>query len=331
MVQLFIFLFVKLMQIMLRVLWASVRLAWKIIKGEFYLIKVSFQKYPIGFFSFFIHFIGFWVAAGMSFYPNGSIFLRLYTLGIFGDMDDYGEFVWLPLDLLALLMPNSGEGVAVIWALIGYFLMVWLVLSAMLLVFEAAFFLFPIVYAALTQLILGALFKDFVHKWRNKRSEKLLRKVERDYQVNQSNNIDAPTNQAASTNSFPELVDEGNGRVSVSFQRQFQRPIIRDMDEAYRNAIERISDRTLTLYQVHETLVEMKGKHESVERLYEREFELHRELQDLYFEAFETISCSTDMQEVNQAYADLKRAAMLLKNAQADLTNEMKKAYEISA
>lgn len=333
MAQIFIYIVVKLMQVMLTVLLASVRLAWKIIKGEFYLTKECFRKYPIGFFSFFIHFIGFLMAAGMSFYPNGSIFLRLYTLGIFGDMDDYGDFVSLPLDWLFSLIPSSGDD-NVILGLIGYFIMMWLLLSVTLLVVEALFLLFPIIYAALTQLILGVPFKGFVNRWRNKRNEKYLRKVEKKSQANQVSDfvsVPATTPSASLASSQPEIVDEGVGKISVTFQRRFNRPYIRDMEESYMKAIERTTERTVTLEQVREALIKKSGERKSVEYLYKRTFELHYELVDVYDETLEIICCSTDMQEVNQAYVELKRAIMLLKNSQADLTNEMKKAYGISA
>lgn len=321
--QLFIYLMIKALQIMLWVLLGSLRLAWGILKWEFRAVRVCFYKYPIGFFSFFIHFLGFWIGLFGAELGFGRIWIRIYTLGLCGGLEDYLEIIGIPLKLLSLTEKiDSHIGMSILMFGIMFFM-----ISCFFLYLEMVFALFPVLQAIITQLILGIVFRKFVENWQYKRGQKILRKrakfaVEEFQREQQYAGLDRRQHL--------QPISCGDGLMTVDFKSEESRQPIRDFNPSYKSVVERVSKQSLKLHQVYVQLVEKKGTRGRIKQLYEELLEQNNELQRIYMNAFNVVSFSEDEQEVKLMYEELKRETMRLKNVQADFIGEIKKSYDIS-
>lgn len=322
--QLFTAIMIYMIKIAFYVLIGSFRLAWKLLKWEGRAIRVSFRKYPIGFISFFLHFIGFWMTIACAEGLHSEFLFRIYTMGLCSNMDEYAKITLMPMELL--MFSNTESNIMVF---IGVFVVLLFAVPVFILVIEAMVFLFPILYAILTQLILGIPFRAFVMRWREKHDSPIWEEEYDVYENTQDREIDRKTYESANVvtqRNSNISVDESSGLVSVTF-REDRGPKYREFDESYNNVKKRIDDRTQQLFQIHEQLIKKKGTNKSLERMFEETMTMHNEMHFMYKRAYNTVCYTNDHEAMQKCYAELKKEMIRVRNAQANLTDEFKKVY----
>ena len=316
----FVVIVVYIFKAVLYMLVASLHLAWGMLKWEGRAIKNSFKNYPIGFISFFIHFIGFWIVFGWGNSVGNELVCRLYTLGLVKDAGTFSKIAFMPMELIVELTLME----SVIMQLIGGVLMMFLWIPAFILVFQIWLFLFPIIYAILTQMILGIPFRGFILRWRRRREEKENRKLKKRLmksRTTQSNNYN-------NSNMQKSIATGGNEEETYVFPAE-QRTKYRDLDENFEKVKKRIDDRTFRLYHAHEELVAKKGKNAALEKIYQQTIDSHNDMQEVYMEAVETICYTNNQDEIKRCYTELKKELTIVRNAQISLTEAIKKVYGI--
>lgn len=328
----------------LKALFSSFKLAWGLLKWEGYLITASYRRYPIGFFAFFIHFVGFWLTAGYAEFYHKNYLMKLYTLGIFDDLGDYGNSVVKIFDLLACIVPetsNSNGLDEVIWetilAIVAMLFFIWLMIPVVVIFLNLLFFSFPIIHAILTQLILGIPFRGFVLRWREKHDKDLWEEDEyeeyEDVHSNRQNTIYKEAQVSSARNNNIQIgsdttTEDGLKLSSVTIKED-KGPQYREFDETYHNVKKRIDDYTFKLYHVHEQLIEKRGKNDSLEKMYAQTISMHNEMQQVYKKAYDTVCFTNDYEAIKECYAELKKEMIRVKNAQANLAEAMKKVYGV--
>ena len=310
----------------------SFKLLWSLLKWEGRVIKTSFRRYPIGFISFFFHFFGFWAMMILAKGLNSEFIFRICTLGLCKDIDSYMNVVGFPLVWLTSIDFNS-----TLKAFIVTIAMAFLMIPGVVVVIESTFILFPVLYAIFTQLILGIPFRSFVIRWREKHDRVLWEEdyCEAEEKVYNSGQCVVHTKTStsnANTSNIrigPDTVTEDGVRLSSVVIKGDKGPQYREFDETYHNVKKRIDDYTFKLYHVHEQLVEKCEKNEALEKMYAQTVSMHNEMQQVYKRAYDTVCFTNDQEAIKECYAELKKEMIRVKNAQANLTEAIKRVYGV--
>lgn len=326
---LFMVLIFYILKFSLYIFGASIVLTWKILKLESRGIKNSFKRYPIVFFSFFFHIIGWIVFMGLGEFYREEIFCRLYTLGLCGDVNDYAKLVMYPMEIFSGIMPEYGSSEIMIW--IMPFLLLLLMLPAMVIFFQSIFLLFPLVYAILTQVILGIPLNAFVSRWRNKhdryvKDESLYsssrRKQGQFERINEEAYVENEYQRETVGNQYGMQMET----YTISSQKKTR---YRELDPTYDKVKQQITDRTFEIYHAYQQLIAQWGKNEKLDRLYQQTIEANNDMQQVYMEAVEIICYTNNQPEIKRAYDDLKKELIIVKNSQTNLTEEIKRVYGV--
>ena len=379
-----------LIQLGIMVLLFSFKLAWKLIKYEFYWIRMGFKRYPFAFFSFFLHFIGYWLALGLAEAENITWLLKFYTFGLVSNGQDALTLsIWpltFPFDWMTKMPSDSG-----FFAFVGIVFMlalfvVWV--PFLILAFESLLFLIPLIHAILTQLILGLIFRPYLLKWRQWRTNKFFEKVHKRSQADPevraigdlSRSIramwdakdDAETarQRAVAAQSGANAgftvgtsTNTGSGAVYPSSSGHFSmeqelrqmglepkerlradgtgtgimevelpnygpaKKAIRDFNESYNRAYEKVTDMSMYCYQAIDFLREQYGENSKAERMYSDMLEKHYDLVDCFKETFDLVCYSENETGIPKAYEEFKRNILMVKNAQEEFVKTLEELY----
>ena len=103
----------------------------------------------------------------------------------------------------------------------------------------------------------------------------------------------------------------------------------RDVEENYKLVFNRLSGRTINMEKALKEIYRIKGRNAVIEKLYSQVATLHNEMNEAYKEVMGTAYYCWDEDTLKSAYEDLKKACFLLRNAQDDFRDSIKKVYGI--
>ena len=292
---------------------------------------------------------GLWLAVGATIYNLFGFAIVAFLLNLLGI--DYAESFEISLCIaigltLASYILGGGFGTAVKWAwklaIFGWIIIPFpydLIVGFMTMGFSLACFAFiPILFVFINY---RQIKKDYAaakkylsyYKAKNPSAKENFRYEETSYNTHATSTAErsyssergSEYRSSAQRNSMNDFRNQ-NTRTEVAPSKKVQRTF----NSTYQRAYDEVSKKTNDIKIAKEKLSARKGANNSVERLFADLQDKQYDLNHVYDKTSETVLYSSDEKEVSLAYANLKKSIQMIKYAQDDLLQLIKKVYQLN-